>query len=249
MIRACKLAAVILAGTMTVLVAKAQTQAPDLTTIVKHVEQEITANHESTRPYQVTRQYLFYEGDDKPTADSSVVADVSYYPPDSKQFEIVNASGGGRGQHVVKKVLEHESAMAGDWQKAAITSENYKFTLLGEGTLDGRRCFILGLEPLRNAKELLEGKAWVDASNYRILQIHGAPAKSPSFWIKKLDLTLYFSEVEGMWLQTAVRAVADVRLFGTNILSERDLNYRVGAQSAAKRTPRHPETAIATYVR
>jgi hypothetical protein len=52
-----------------------------------------------------------------------------------------------------------------------------------------------------------------------------------------------------MWLQTAVRAVADVRLFGTNILSERDLNYRVGAQSAAKRVPRHPETAIATYVR
>lgn len=249
MIRACKFAAVILAGTMAAVVANAQTAAPDLATIVQHVEQAQTDIHSNTRPYQVTRQYLFYEGQDKPNADSSVVADVSYYPPDTKQFEIVNASGSGRGQHVVKKVLEHESQMAEDWHKTGITSENYKFTLLGEETVRGRRCFVLGLEPRRNAKELLEGKAWVNASNYRILQIQGEPAKSPSFWIKKLDVTLFFSEVEGMWLQTAVRAVADVRIFGRNILSERDLNYRVGAQSAAKRAPRHPETTIATYVR
>ena len=249
MIRTCKLAAVILAGTMSVLAANAQTQAPDLATIVQHVEQTQADIHSNTRPYQVTRQYLFYEGQDKPNADSSVVADVSYYPPDTKQFEIVNASGGGRGQHVVKKVLEHESQMAEDWHKAGITSENYKFTLLGEETVRGRRCFVLGLEPRRNAKELLEGKSWVNTSNYRILQIQGEPAKSPSFWIKKLDVTLFFSEVEGMWLQTAIRAVADVRIFGRNILSERDLNYRVGAQSAAKRVPRHPVTTIATYVR
>lgn len=249
MIRACKLAVVILAGTMTVLVAKAQTQAPDLATIVQHVEQAQSDVHSNTRPYQVTRQYLFYQGQDKPNPDSSVVADVSYYPPDTKRFEIVNASGGGRGQHVVKKVLEHESQMAEDWHKTAITSDNYKFRLLGQETIRGRRCFALALEPRRNAKELLDGKVWVDASNYRILQIQGEPSKSPSFWIKKLDVTLYFSEVEGMWLQTSIRAVADVRVFGRNILAERDLNYRVGAQSAAKRPPRHPESTIATFVR
>ena len=226
-----------------------QAQTPDLATIVQRVEQAQTAIHDSTRPYQVTRQYLFYQGNDKPQADSAVVADISFYPPDSKQFEIVNASGGGRGQHVVKKVLEHESEMAGDWRKTAITSENYNFKFLGEETRNGHHRYILGLEPRRKAKELLEGKAWVDATDYRILQIQGEPAKSPSFWIKKLDVTLYFSEVEGMWLQTAIRAVADVRMFGRNILSERDLNYRVGAQSAAKRAPRRPETTIATYVR
>ncbi len=249
MIRVHQLATVILVGTMTVLTANAQTQAPDLATIVQHVEQAQADIHDNTRPYQVTRQYLFYEGSDKPTADSSVTADVSYYPPDSKEFEIVQASGGGRGQHVVKQVLQHETQMAGDWRKTAITGENYEFKLTGEETLHGRRCFVLGLEPRRKAKELLEGKAWVDASNYRILQIQGEPAKSPSFWIKKLDVTLFFSEVEGMWLQTAVRAVADVRMFGRNVLSERDLNYRVGAQSAAKRVPRHSVTTIATYVR
>jgi len=249
MVRGGKFAAVILVSMMTALAVSAQTQKSDLATIVQHVEQAQAANHESTRPYQVTRQYLFYQGSDKPQADSAVVADMTFDPPDTKQFEIVNASGAGRGQHIVKQVLQHETEMAGDWRKAAITGENYAFKLLGEETLQGRRCFILGLEPRRKAKELLEGKAWVDAADYRILQIQGEPAKSPSFWIKKLDVTLYFSEVEGMWLQTAIRAVADVRMFGRNILSERDLNYRVGAQSAAKRAPRHPETTIATYVR
>ncbi len=248
-VRECKIAVLILVSMMTALALSAQTQAPDLATIVQHVERTQAAIHDNTRPYQVTRQYLFYEGSDKPNADSSVVADMSFYPPDTKQFEIVNASGAGRGQHVVKQVLQHETEMAGDWRNAAITGENYNFRFVGEETLNGRRCFILGLEPRRKAKELLEGKAWVDAANYRILQIQGEPAKSPSFWIKKLDVTLYFSEVEGMWLQTAIRAVADVRMFGRNILSERDLNYRTGTQSASKRVPRHPEINIATYVR
>jgi hypothetical protein len=240
---------VILVSMMTVITASAQTQTPDLATIVQRIEQAQVAIHDSTRPYQVTRQYLFYEGSDKPNADSSVTADVSYYPPDSKQFEIVKASGSGRGEHVVKKVLEHETEMAGDWRRTAITGENYNFKFVGEETLNGRRCFVLGLEPRRKAKELIEGKAWVDATNYRVLQIQGEPAKSPSFWIKKLDVTLYFSEVDGMWLQTAIRAVADVRVFGRNVLSERDLTYRVGTQSAMKRSQRHPETTIATYVR
>jgi hypothetical protein len=233
----------------TAMMVKAQTRVPDLGTIVQRLEQAQAANHGNVRPYQVTRQYLFYEGQDKPTADSSVVADVSYYPPDTKQFEIVNASGSGRGQHVVKSVLEHESEMATDWHKTAITTANYNFSFLGEETLNGRPCFILSLAPRRKTKELVDGKAWIDATNYHILQVQGELAKSPSFWIKKVDLTLYFSEVEGMWLQTAVRAVADVRVFGTNILSERDLKYRVGAESVVKKPPQNPELNIATYVR
>ena len=222
---------------------------PDLATIVQKMEQAQLAGREDARPYVVTRDYRFFEGQEKAQADSEVTAEVSYYPPNTKQFAIREAKGNGRGERVVKKVLEHEQQMSSSWRENAITADNYKFSLLGEETLNGRRCFVLGLEPRRNAKELLEGKAWVDASNYRILLIHGQPAKNPSFWIKKVDVTLYFSEVEGMWLQTAIRAVADVRLFGTHILSERDLKYRVGDESVAKRVPRRPETTIATYVR
>ena len=167
--------------------------------------------------------------------DSHVVADVTYFPPDTKQYSIRNASGSGRGQHVVKKVLEHETQMVGQWRQSALTEENYKFTMLGEETLNGRRCFILGLEPRRDAKELLKGKAWVDAEDFRVRQVQGEPSKSPSFWIKKLNVTITFSEVQGMWLQTSIRASAEVRMFGRNTLAERDLTYRVGNAMAGNK--------------
>ncbi len=244
--------AIFFAALVTSVMAGAQTKAaPDLPTIVHKVERAEAEARAAIPSYQVTREYLFYEGDEKPKADSAVVANMNYYPPDTKQFSIQNSTGSGRGQHIVKKVLEHETQMASQWQQSAITEANYNFSFAGEETLDGRRCFILGLEPRREAKELLKGKAWVDAENFRILRVQGEPAKSPSFWIKKLDVTLFFSNVEGMWLQTAIRAVADVRMFGKNVLSEHDLNYRVETQNASKRAPRRtrPEMNIATYVR
>ena len=232
--------------------AAAQARNPDLATIVERMTQAQVDAHNSVRPYQVTREYKFFQGAEDATPDSNIVADVTYFPPDSKQFEIVNATGGGRGQHVVKKVLEQETQMTGQWRQSALTDDNYKFSMLGEETLNGRRCFILGLEPRRDAKELLKGKAWVDAADYRVRQVQGEPAKSPSFWIKRLNLTLNFSDVQGMWLQTAVHAEAEVRMFGRNVLSERDLDYRVGkAMASVKKAPRRnsAETNIATFVR
>jgi len=232
-------------------VSAAQTATPDLGTIVQRMTQAQADSHNNIRAYQVTREYRFYEGEVKPTADSNVIADVTYYPPDSKEYAIRTASGGGRGQHVVKKVLEHETQMVGRWEDTAMIDQNYKFALLGEETLNGRRCFILGVEPRRNVKELIKGRAWVDAEDFRIHQVQGEPAKSPSFWIKKLNLTLVFSEVEGMWLQTSVHASADVRMFGKNTLSERDLKYRVSNAVAAKKPVRRstPQSNTATFVR
>lgn len=230
----------------------AQTGKSDLATIVERMTRAQLDAHNSIRPYQVTREYKFFQGEEDQTPDSHVLADVTYFPPDSKQFSIVNSTGGGRGQHVVKKVLEQETQMSGQWRQSALTDDNYKFSMMGEETLNGRRCFILGLEPRRDAKELLKGKAWVDAESYRVRQVQGEPAKSPSFWIKKLNLTLVFSDVQGMWLQTAVHADAEVRMFGRNVLNERDIDYRVGsAMAAAKKVPRRnsAETNIATFVR
>jgi len=222
----------------------------ELATVVQRMIQTQVEAHNGAKPYEVTREYRFFEGEEDGHPDTNVVADVTYFPPDSKEYSIRNASGGGRGQHVVKKVLDHEKQTAGQWRQSALTDDNYKFSMLGEETLNGQRCFILGLEPRRDAKELLKGKAWVDAETFRIRQIQGEPTKSPSFWIKKVSVTISFGEVEGMWLQTAVRAAADVRMFGRNTLTERDLSYRVGNAMAAKKTQRRSSEAnIATFIR
>src|SRR5690242_4911171 len=117
---------------MVLLAVSAVAQTPDLNTIVERMTAAQVAAHGNVRPYEVTRQYLYYQGDIKPQPDSNVIASVTYNPPDSKEYSIQNATGSGRGQHVVRKVLDHETQMAGQWQQSAVTEENYKFSLLGE---------------------------------------------------------------------------------------------------------------------
>ncbi len=217
---------------------------PDLTAIVQNMQQTEAAAREQVRPYVVTREYQFFQGDQKPQPDSEVRAQITYLPPSTKQFSIEDSKGNGRGERVVKKVLEHEQQMAASWQQSAITDANYKFSLLGEETVNGRRCFVLGLEPRREAKELLKGRAWVDAENYRIHRVSGEPAKNPSWWIKRLEITLLFGDVQGMWLQTVSHADADVRLFGHNVLNARDVSYQTREVVAAKTKAKHPERAV-----
>jgi outer membrane lipoprotein-sorting protein len=217
---------------------------PDLATIVHKMEQAQVAAHENVRPYVVTREYRFFEGDEKSQPDSQVTAQISYLPPSTKQFSIQDSKGSGRGERVVKKVLEHEQQMATSWQQSAITDENYRFSYLGQETLNGRRCFVLGLEPRRDSKELLKGRAWVDAENYRIHRVTGEPAKSPSWWIKRLEITLLFGNVQGMWLQTVSHADADVRMFGHNVLTARDVSYQTGEMVATRRNLKRPQRAV-----
>ena len=83
---------------------------------------------------------------------------------------------------------------------------------------------------------MVSGRAWVDKSSYLIRQIEGELVKSPSFWIKKVHVTLDFGDVRGTWLQTAMEAVADIRLLGSQTLKSELVDYRSDAV-VAERTP------------
>jgi len=50
------------------------------------------------------------------------------------------------------------------------------------------------------------------------------PAKSPSFWIKGIHITLQYAEPNGMWVPVAFDAIATVRLLGQCTLA--GLNIR-----------------------
>ena len=54
---------------------------------------------------------------------------------------------------------------------------NYQFALLGQEQVGGHSCYVLQLTPKRNDAELVNGKAWIDASSFQIRRIAGTPAK------------------------------------------------------------------------
>lgn len=210
--------------------------AVDLKAIVQHVDQAAVANRTHYRAYIVTREYQLY-GADLQNPSSEVVAEVNFVPPDTKDYKILESKGSSRGEGVVRHLLDHErKAAAEGTAPGAFTSDNYNFSMLGEEKLDRHDCYVLKLEPKSKATNLIDGRAWVDKQTYLVRRVDGEMAKLPSWWLKSVHVTLDFSEVDGMWLQSRTRAVADVRIFGRHTFLSHDVSYRT-SDAVAQNTP------------
>jgi hypothetical protein len=193
-------------------------------------------------PYSVTRRFILSDNDPK-TPDSQVTAQVDIVPPSQRDFTLGKSEGGDRVEKVVRKILNHEAEMAAHADRGEISSRNYEFTALGEQTVAGHRCYLLGLKPRREVPELVAGKAWIDASDYKIRRIEGDLAKAPSFWLKNVHVSLEYGEVLGMWLQLDSRATADVRLMGQHVLTSKAIDVRVQNVVANNVGPSHASRA------
>jgi hypothetical protein len=186
--------------------------------------------------YTVTREYqLTVQGAGQ--SDAQVVAQVNFTPPGTKDYTIVKSQGGDRGTGIVRKVLDQESSMAGHSQSHEVNTQNYNIALAGRETIDGHDCYVLQLTPKRETVELVRGKAWVDARSFELRRIAGKTAKSPSFWIKNLDVTVNYGEVKGVWLQISTQATADVRIAGPHVLTSRELDVQTATFSASAQAP------------
>jgi Outer membrane lipoprotein-sorting protein len=211
---------------------------PELALIVDRMQQAQAAVW-PTVPYQVVREYRLF-GEKNPAPTSDVVAEVDYLPPDSKSFVIQQRLGSSRGEEVVRRILQHESHMTTrgrSWSAAAIDELNYSFSYLGETTLDGNPCYLLGLSPKHREPELVRGQAWIDQRSYLVRQVEGQTAKNPSWWVKRVDVKLDFADVGGAWLQTNMEAAADVRFLGHQTLKAQTIEARVGDVVARKTAP------------
>jgi hypothetical protein len=204
---------------------------PNLELILDSMERAEEQNPALSRPYEVTRQYKVFRGDDtKPS--SEVTAQISFTPPDIKTFKITEEHGNPRGKKIISALLEQEIASAKQGHKGAISRSNYNFVFLREHNFGAVPGYVLHIIPKRKEKGLLLGDIWVDAKTYHIRQIIGVPLKSPSFWIKDINITVQFADVNGMWIFVSVDAIATVRFLGIFTLTGRDLTPPIATSSA-----------------
>jgi hypothetical protein len=213
----------------------------DLNSILDALEKTQAGVHPGPS-YQVIREYQLFGANDA-KAKSDVVAEVDFRPPASKDYRIQKASGNNRGEEVVRRLLEHEveAASGGKQARTALNRDNYNFSYEGESVLDGQPCYVLELKPKRKETELVSGEAWIDEHSFRVRQIEGEVAKTPSWWLKKVHVKLSFADVSGNWLQTRMEAVADVRVVGSHTLTSRILDYRDAAEVASNSSA-HPKS-------
>jgi hypothetical protein len=205
---------------------------PNLDLILDSMERTEEQNPSLSRPYEVTRQYKVFQGDD-PNPSLEATAQISFTPPDIKTFKITEEQGNPTGKKIVRAILEQEIASAKQGHKGEINRSNYDFVFLREQNFGAVPEYVLHIIPKRKEKGLLLGEIWVDATSYRIRQIVGIPVKTPSFWIKDVNITVQFAAVNGMWIPVVIDAIATLRFLGIYTLTGRDL----APPSAASSTP------------
>ncbi len=188
--------------------------------------------------YQIIREYRLFGAKDS-KADSEVVAEVNFRPPASEGYTIQKYSGSNRGQQLVRSVLDHEAEVTSknNQDRSAISSDNYRFSYRGEAMLDGQPCYVLGLIPKRTDKDLISGEVWVDKRSFLVRQVQGEVEKTPSWWLKTVRIKLVFADLDGIWVQKSMEAIADVRIVGAHTLTSRILDYRREDEVAATPLP------------
>lgn len=212
--------------------AQPPTTAPDVETILVRMAESRAVNRATFRPYMVTRDYTLF-GKERDKSKSEVTAELTFVPPNTKEFRIRESSGSGLGERIVRQMLEGETEIAEDYGSSDISLENYDFKFAGEKTLDGQRCYLIETFPKRKQKNLIRGHVWVDVDSYLLRRLEGAPAKSPSWWLRNVRLAFTYSDVEGMWLQTASEYTTNVRIFGHYAITSRDVKYDFDGVAAA----------------
>jgi hypothetical protein len=184
--------------------------------------------------YQSTRIYrLEYKGfPGGRTAE--MVVNVKFQAPETKEFEIVSATGSKIViDRVFKKLLqgEKEAFEAENQKRIAINQENYEFTLVGYEETPRGPSYVLSVKPRTKNKYLFQGKIWVNADQFAIVRIEGEPAKNPSFWIKDTKIETLYVNVNDFWLPEHNHSVTAVRLGGHADFSIEYKDYRITGAS------------------
>jgi hypothetical protein len=139
----------------------------------------------------------------------------------AKEFEIRSEQGSGSiRRHVFHKLLseETEASRRGTRSGTRITPANYDFQLVGQETLETGPAYVLQVSPKTDNKYLLDGKIWVDANDYSIVRIEGQPARSPSFWVRKVHFVHTYQKVGPFWFASSTRTTSEIRIFGESEL-------------------------------
>ena len=192
--------------------------------ITARMAQALTKNRAQFRPYSVTRDYKLF-GKEKGTTKSEVIAEITFVTPGLKTYVIQHTDGNGMGEHIVRQILDREVGVAKDSSSTNISGNNYDLHFIREEDFSAQRCYVLELLPRRNDKNLLRGEVWVDANTYMLQRVEGQPAKSSSWWVRDIRIVLLYGDVDGMWLQTALEATANVRILGASAIVSSDMKY------------------------
>jgi hypothetical protein len=217
--------------------------------VVERLARMNAARAEALRTYSSVREYhLVLNGIVHKSAD--MVARMTYHWPDQKDFKIISESGSEiMRSRVLKAILEaeKESMKEDNRRQTALNPENYEFSLAGVEGAPHPTAYLLNAKPRVKNKFLFVGKIWVDARDFAVTRIECEPAKNPSWWTKKNDITNTYQKLGDFWLPEHTRSLTEVRIFGHTELNIEYKDYKLLEtrklpESLRSQNPAPPET-------
>lgn len=180
--------------------------------------------------YQGRRVYtLVYRGFPSDLR-ASIVVDMTYVAPNTKQFHVVSQSG---PKFLVDQVLKRLVKTEIDAQREKIRRtvdldrQNYNFSDLNYEPAANGCSYIVSVEPKHPNKYLYRGKIWINARDFAVCHIQAQPAKDPSFWIKSTDIAETYETIGKFWLPEENKSVSKIRFGGRATLTIQYQDYRL----------------------
>jgi hypothetical protein len=131
----------------------------------------------------------------------------------------ITAEGGSDSirSRVLRAVLdgEREIITLGESARSALARENYTFQPKGIGA-DGLAT--VQLTPRRKERVLLSGTMLLRPAGGDLVRLEGRLAKSPSFWVKNVDVVRIYERINGVVVPVRLESRAQVRFLGESTL-------------------------------
>ena len=133
-------------------------------------------------------------------------------------------------KHVLHRLLESEQEAASDdanREAAALSTANYRFSLLGCDSGGGRPLYVMRVEPLRDNKFLYRGTIWIDSQDFAVTRIEAEPARNPSYWTLHSQIRHWYQKIGGFYFPVLNRTTTEIRFGGKAVLTIEYMDYKL----------------------
>lgn len=140
---------------------------------------------------------------------------VTEYSVESGFSYEVTAEGGSSlvRSKVLRAVLdgEREVIAQGESARSSLALSNYAFQPNG---VDDEGLVNILLSPKRKEPVLVSGTMFLQPDHGDLVRVEGRPAKSPSFWVKNVQIVRSYKRIDGVVVPITLESTAHVRTLG-----------------------------------
>jgi hypothetical protein len=176
--------------------------------------EQFLAQDGSQRPYRALRRLEAKNG----SRTAWMEATTEYSAESGFRYQITAEGGSGAIRTKVLKALldgERDVIARGESARSALTRTNYTFEPNG---IDDDGLANVLLSPRRKERVLVSGMIALNATDGALVRLQGRLAKSPSFWVKNVDIVRTYKRIDGNVVPVALDSTAQVRFLGNAML-------------------------------